>query len=268
MAALDADAEVAHRADVRAHHMKVNAENAAEHPYGIADALRGIDRIGDGDRMQRDEAAKIDLPLRTCRRARHFALADRLAVELGDALRHEAARIAGGKTGDDFVDGDPGHALSLVDGGADRLLHFHHVDNGAAFDAAAHLMTDTNDVDRRSRGRARIADFGDEAGNLGRADVERGDDARTPRGSDRLLSPAKPAVKTQREPPSGVLARRFRAHGLTVVEAEPRRFWVPQIDDGDVMVEDVFLGDHPEENIERLRQTPIGHFDHDMVIEM
>ena len=109
---------------------------------------------------------------------RHGLAADR---HLGAVvLRRQAAAR---DVDDDGSDLDAGHALGRVDGETDRVLRLFHVHHGAALDAARALVADAEDaapVGAAGQGVGSLGrvQLGDQAGDLGRADVEHAQDAR------------------------------------------------------------------------------------------
>src|SRR5690606_11400569 len=110
--------------------------------------------------------------------------ADRLALRLG-----------AGEPDNDLANRDTGHPLRRIDGDADRFLRGVHVDYGARADAARDLVPDADDTHRRMSVRElALLDLGDEARDLARAHIQRGDRARPPRRN----GPPLKAPRTQR----------------------------------------------------------------------
>ena len=81
-----------------------------------------------------------------------------------------ADQPAGGEADEDLVDIGAGDALGLLDRLADRDLALLHVGDEAALDAAALALAGAEDLEL-----AVLAGLGDQRADLGRADVERGD---------------------------------------------------------------------------------------------
>ena len=98
--------------------------------------------------------------------ARDAAAADR-DLDPGDV----ADQPAGGEADEDLVDLGAGDALGLLDRLADRDLALLHVGDEAALDAAALALAGAEDAQL-----AVLVRLGDQRADLGRADVERGDE--------------------------------------------------------------------------------------------
>ena len=98
---------------------------------------------------------------------------------------------------DQRIDRQAGHALGGIDGQADRLFGAVEIDDDAGLDAVRLLVADADDLDlvgaaRAGSGSPRAASAGDHAADLGRTDVEHGDDAgsRWPTASRLTAKPA------------------------------------------------------------------------------
>ena len=161
---------------------EVERQCLAEHAVRILDATRIIEVILQGRQMQDVAAAGVDLGQRRVQHLVHVARLH-LARRQGDAAGIDARLRAPARDVDvNVVDGALGHALRCIDGEPDGALGLVHIDDRARAHAARQLVAHAQNLEAvllLGVGGAVLGrhGFGDEAADLGRADVEGGDEA-------------------------------------------------------------------------------------------
>ena len=159
-------------------HEQVQPQRAAAHRARIVDAARPVHRPGDGQDVDRAAVGQTDLGQGHADGAGEVAVADRMSAQRDAGLNAVAGHLADSGGDDDAGDGALGRALGAFDGVADGLGGLVHVDDGPALDAARLDVAGAGDADG-AVGVAHALGLHDEAGDLGLAQIQSGDDWRT-----------------------------------------------------------------------------------------
>jgi len=145
---------------------------AAEHAARIADSVVAVHRVVDRNRMDQVAVVAGGVFARQIEHAPDVGVADFVAVDRHLDRHARRTRLAARDVDQNVVDALIRHLFGGVDRGADRGFGLVHVHHGAVLDAARPVMADAENPRI-----AVVAGTRNEAGNLGRADVERGDGA-------------------------------------------------------------------------------------------
>ena len=155
---------------------EIGAELATGHAARIGDALGAVEMPGLVMELDERTAAACGIGLAASQRARDVAVVGNARIDAhagNEALRLEAPA---GNRDAHLLHGHAGHALRLPDSRANGQLRGVGIDDHAGLHAAAALVADAE----KARAPALLTG-GDQAHDLARADVERGDDRRPAR---------------------------------------------------------------------------------------
>ena len=177
MAALHREDEIARRSLIAGRDVKIDAQFFADHVFGIANASDAVERKAHRQRMHHHAAAMQRMSGGSLQHAVNVGLGHGAAADR--RLRREVLRrqASAGRCDDDAVDGRAGHAFGGVDRLANGAFRLIHVDDLTILHAARTLMADAKNARAmRAPWERRAVRFGrqscDEAGDLGRADVQ------------------------------------------------------------------------------------------------
>ena len=157
--------------------MHGHRQPVAVHAHRLAHAERAVDGEAGREGVDHHPLARIDAAARLGQHQLHVGGLHLMPVDGHVHLHDVRARLARGDRHHHVLDRLAGHALGLVDGGADGRLGGLDVDHRAAAHAAVDPMADARDTHD-----VVVADPGDEAGHLGAAHIQGGQQAVAPGG--------------------------------------------------------------------------------------
>ena len=162
--------EVAQRRRVGGDDVDVDAEALGMEADRLLDALDPVDRVERRMGVEDDPVAAVDRRTAVAQQLVDVRLLDLVAAKLDLDIGDVAGEAAGAEARPDVVDGDPGHALGALDRLAHRDLAGVDVGDIAALDAAALALAGAEHAQPPV-----LVGRDDQGADLGRADVERGD---------------------------------------------------------------------------------------------
>ena len=161
--------DIAHRRRIAEQNVDIHAQLIGVQPLGIADALHPVQRVKRGLRMQDQLAFRVDALLAARQQIIDMLLRNAVAGQI-DLHGRDAARQPPCAEGNmDTVDIDAGHALRLFYRGAHGELGGLNVGDISALHTTAFALAGAENGEFALFGHP-----GDKGGNLGRSDIERG----------------------------------------------------------------------------------------------
>ena len=182
MAALDAQHDVAHRHFVGGDGMEIDRQPLAAHAVRLADAAIVVEAVAHRQRVQHRALVAAGILAPAGEKPHHVLLAHGAGGQRHARREAFALDAAAGDGNVHVLDRDAGHALGGIDGLADAMLDAVEMGDHAGFQALGAAVVAAENLELHGIALAlepigRRRGLGDQAADLARADVKRGDDA-------------------------------------------------------------------------------------------